>query len=154
MAKKEKEEKKEKKSNQLSLFDYINMMFADPDKFSKLSSYEKSKNFFMMNRFFAIKHPIQANIFNHIKIESGEAVQYWCDSLSKVYKRTPEWIFNTLREVKTEKKKEKEKFDFKEETIDKYCAVHKCSRRDFFEALDFFEDEFIEDLKKFEKLVY
>lgn len=141
------------KSNAPSLFDYMNMMFQNPKEFSKLRSYEKEKNFFMMQRFFSIKHPIQAGMLNNLRINSGEAVQYWCDSLSKIYNRTPQWIWNALKEVKKKKEIEKKKLDVKESTISYYCMKNACSRRDVDDAFNIYGNKFVEELKILEKSI-
>jgi len=137
----------------LSLFDYIKLLFQKPKEFTKLRSYEKSKNFFMMNRFFSIRYPIQAHMLNNIKINTAEATQYWCDSLSKIYSNTPGWIFNTLKQIKKSKKIKKSKFNIKETTVKYYCEINQCSRKDFDEVLKKFNDKFIKELEELEKII-
>jgi hypothetical protein len=141
------------KNSAPGLFDYVNMLFNNPEKFSKLMSYEKSKNFFMMQRFFAIRFPIQAAMLNNRNINSGEAVQYWCDELSKKYKSTPGWIFSALKDVKKTKQVEKKKLDVKESTVEYYCKKNQCSKREVNEAFDIYGDAFVEELKLLEKMI-
>lgn len=150
---KKKDDNVKMKSTAPSLFDYINMIFKNPNKFSKLPSYEKEKSFFMSQRFFSIKYPIQAAMFNNIRINSGEAMQYWCDSLSKIYNNTPQWIWGTLKEVKKKKETEKNKLDVKDSTIIYYCNINQCSRRDVDEAFETYGEEFVEQLKNLEKTI-
>jgi hypothetical protein len=135
------------------LFDYINMMFKTPVRFTSLSTYEKSKSFFMMNRFFAIKYPIQAQMFNRLTMNTGEAVQYWCDSLSKIYNTTPGWIFNALKSVKTTKKENKEKVNISDETIRYYCKINQCAIKDVEYAISVLGDEMVNELKTIEKMM-
>ena len=83
------------------LFGFINTMFSKPAEFKKTKMHDRAKHFFMINRFMAIKHPVQASYFNNLKINPGQVVTYWQESLSKVYNRTPGWMY-----VKTAKAKE------------------------------------------------
>lgn len=150
---KKKESEEKTKSSAPGLFDYVNMLFQNPAKFTELRSYEKDKHFFMMQRFFSIKHPIQAAMLNHIRINASEAVQYWCDSLSKIYNQTPNWIWNALKEVKKVKQSEKKKFDVKDTTVQWYCEKNQCSRREVDEAYKIYGDEFLQELKEYEKMI-
>lgn len=142
--------KEKLKTSNPGLFDYMNMLFQRPQEFTKLSPYDKGKNFFMMQRFFAIKHPIQAHAFNHLNINGSEACQYWCDSLSKMYTKTPGWIFNTLKETKKEKTAKKKELDVEEETVNEYCKRLMYSRKDIQDLYEFFPEETQNELKQFE----
>ena len=53
----------------MKLFDYIKVLFGRDPQWEKLKGYDKSKNSFMTNRFMSIKFPIQANMFNALKID-------------------------------------------------------------------------------------
>ena len=53
----------------MKLFDYIKVLFGKDPQWEKLKGYDKSKNSFMTNRFMSIKFPIQANMFNALKID-------------------------------------------------------------------------------------
>ena len=46
------------------LFKVFNNLFVNPQSFLSMNDYEKSKYFFMFQRFFAIQYPVQADIFN------------------------------------------------------------------------------------------
>ena len=54
----------------MKLFDYIKVLFGKDVNWDKVSNYDKSKNSFMTNRFMSIKFPIQANMFNTLKIDN------------------------------------------------------------------------------------
>ena len=57
----------------MKLFDYIKVLFGKDAQWEKTSSYDKSKNSFMTNRFMSIKFPIQGNMFNTLKIGPSRA---------------------------------------------------------------------------------
>ncbi len=133
----------------MQLFDFINTFFK-PAEFSKIKMHDKSKHFFMVQRFASIKYPLQASYFNHIKIHPGQVVSYWQESWSKLYTRTPGWMYVKTKKIKEEKKKE---LPVKEETIKAYCELHKMSKRDFQDSLDILGNAFITELINFEKLI-
>jgi hypothetical protein len=141
------------KSTEPGLFDYIGMMFKDPSKFTKLHSYTKAKQFFMAQRFFSIKFPIQAQMFNHININGAHSVQYWCDSLSKINNSTPQWIFNTLRDTKKQKEEKKKENVVDEETLIEYCKRMQCSKKDLETAIKFYPEKMNDELNSFEKML-
>lgn len=133
------------------LFDSLKLMFKNPVKFKDLSNYEKTKNGFMMNRFFSIKYPIQAQMMNRMYINGGESVQYWGSMLSKLYTDVPTWIWTTLKQIKTKKSEIKNKLPVKEETLNFYCQKMQISRKDLDYAIDVLGDKFIKELKQIEK---
>jgi len=136
-----------------ALFDYINMIFQKPAEFTALLPYEKGKHFFMFNRFFAIQYPIQAQMFNHTRIDGPAASQYWCDSLSRLHSRTPSWIWNTLKATKKVKQEKKKQLNVEEATILEYCKKTMCSKRDLQDAYEFFPDKIQNELIEFEQML-
>ena len=92
----------------------------------------------------------RAYIFNIKNINTAEVLDYWCNSLSKIYKRTPAWVYNTLKSVKTEKE-EKKKINIDDDVIMYWCQLNECSRKEFYEIYDKYGDEFIKAMQKFQK---
>jgi hypothetical protein len=131
------------------LFDFINGMFARPEEFKKTKMHERGKHFFMVNRLMSIQFPVQASAFNHIKINGAQVVTFWQEMLSRKYNRTPGWMY-----VKTRKEKEAKKASqvVNDETIRKYCEVHKISRRDVDDALAILGEPMYNELKQFEQI--
>jgi hypothetical protein len=132
------------------LFEFINGMIVKPTEFKKTKMHERAKHFFMVSRFSAIKFPVQASYFNHIKINPAQVVTFWQETWSKMYSRTPSWMY-----VKTKKAKEaaKAKQPFTDELIRTYCEKFQMSRRDFDESLNLLGDNFISEVKQFEYLI-
>ena len=58
----------------MKLFDYIKVLFGKDTQWDKLKGYDKSKNSFMTNRFMSIKFPVQANLFNALKIDAMSTI--------------------------------------------------------------------------------
>lgn len=134
----------------MELFETINAMFSKREAFEKLTQHERGRHFFMVNRLFAIKYPVQAQFFNHIKIHPGQAVTYWADTVGKMFTRTPGWMF-----VKTKKEKEKKAAaqPVTDATIRYYCQKNQCSRRDVDDAMKLVGRPFIEELQSIQRLL-
>ena len=88
----------------MELFEFIDSMFKKPDVFHKIKMHERSKHFFMLNRFCSIQFPVQASYFNHIKINPAQAVTFWQYLLSNKYSRTPSWMYVKTAKGKADKK--------------------------------------------------
>lgn len=142
-------EEKMKKSEP-GLFDYVNMLFKNPVEFTSLKPYNKGRNFFMMNRFFSMGFPVQAQMFNHVRINPAEASQYWCDSLSKMYRSTPGWIFSTLKRIKNTKTEKKSEQRVDDETVLAYCKRYDYSKKDIEDAMNFYPTQMRDELIQFE----
>ena len=85
----------------IPLFDYIKLVFSKNEKdWKELSNTDKSRNFFMLNRFMAIKYPYQASHLCHYKIDPIAVSDYWHRIMSSQFSSTPNWIY-----AKTVKKK-------------------------------------------------
>jgi len=132
-----------------NLFDFINAMFSKPEEFKKTKLHERGKHFFMVNRLMSIGFPVQAAIFNHIKINPAQVVTFWQETLSKRYTRTPNWKY-----VKTRKEREKKKAEqpISEEVQKLYCETYKISRRDLDDAMAILGNSMYQELKDFESL--
>lgn len=76
----------------MDLFKYIDASFTKENE--KISNYEKSKHFFMYNRFLSIKYPRVANFLNIMEIPTASAV----DSIVRFLKKnghnsTPKFFY-------------------------------------------------------------
>jgi len=135
----------------IQLFDYMKIVFSRNEKsWKELSDNDKSRNFFMLNRFMSIQYPVQASFLSHYKIHAPSVSDYWHRTMSSKHSGTPKWIY-----AKTVKKTEKEKkLDLpSKEMINWYCEKHELSRKDFDQHIIFFGDSFNEELKSLEKIL-
>lgn len=155
MARKKKEdslstEKKEvvKKPKAIGPFDIINMMFRNDGEFEKLTDFVLSRNFFMINRVFAIQYPLQAQFFNKLTINQADVVKSWRTfAVSQFGYRTPGFVYTkggkkTTADVVVEVSKE-----IKEQ----YCKHYRISYKDFDDMLLFNHDNTLEHVKMFEE---
>jgi len=144
---------KEKEKAKSPLFDLLNLMFKDPKKFEKIPGYEKGKHLFMLNRFFSIKYPIQAQMLNKLNINGVEAIQYWASTLTKLYSSTPTWIWEGLKGVKVKKEQKKKEIEIKESTIKYYCLKMQLSKSEVEYAIKTLGDPFKKELLNIEKMI-
>lgn len=135
----------------IQLFDYVALVFSRNEKeWEKLKNIDKSRNFFMLNRFMAIQFPTQANLLSHYKIDPEAVSNYWHRAMSSKFNSTPTWIY-----AKTKKKTEEaKKLDLpSNEMIRWYCEKNEMSRREFNENVSFFSEDFLSDIRSLEKIL-
>lgn len=152
MARKKKEdttEKKEvvKKPKGIGPFDIINMMFRNDGEFEKLSDIALSRNFFMINRVFAIQFPLHAQFFNQLSINQANVIKSWRQfAVSKIgIGRTPSFVYTKVNK----KSEELKTFDISKELKEQYCLHYGYSNKDFDDMLEFNYNETIEHIKQF-----
>ena len=80
----------------MELFELVKVMFTDSKKYSTLRNVDKAKNFFMIQRFMAIKHPTTAQSLNRININPWAVVDLWQIVASR-FQRVPGWIYTKTK---------------------------------------------------------
>jgi len=115
----------------MKLFDYIKVLFGKDVNWDKVSNYDKSKNSFMTNRFMGIKFPIQANMFNTLKIDPVGQAESW-RLISSKFNRVPGFIYTKVK--KTPKQKEKE-WNPNPAAKEMYMKFNEIGEREYREAL-------------------
>lgn len=115
----------------------------------KVKDRDKARNFFMINRLCSIAYPLQANSFNHIKIQPDKAVDFWKLFISYQNKKTPQWVWT--KTVKSEKEKDNSKY--KDEILEFIKNKHQISNREIQELIDFFPSKFKSYYKEMESLL-
>tara|TARA_B100000767_G_scaffold273022_1_gene302095 strand:- start:461 stop:871 length:411 start_codon:yes stop_codon:yes gene_type:complete len=113
----------------MKLFDYIKVLFGRDLQWNKLKGYDKSKNSFMTNRFMSIKFPIQANMFNALKIDPIGQAEAWRMVASK-FNRVPGFIY-----TKTKSSKKVKKWEPNTKALEMYLKINEIGDRDFKEAI-------------------
>ena len=119
----------------MQLFDYIKILFGKDAQWDKVSNYDKSKNSFMTNRFMSIKFPIQANLFNTLKIDAVGQAEAWRMVASK-FNKVPSFIYTKV------KKQEKEKqWVPNPKAVETYMKLNEIGHREFKECLKYNSSE-------------
>ena len=113
----------------MKLFDYIKVLFGQDPPWEKLKGYDKSKNSFMVNRFMSIKFPIQANMFNALKIDPVGQAEAWRMVASK-FNRVPGFIY-----TKTKASEKIKTWVPDPNALAFYLKINEIGERDFKEAM-------------------
>lgn len=129
----------------MELFDVIKQIFKSDKEWNKVSKYDKTRNFFMINRIMSIQYPLQANQFNHLKITPRPVIDWWHSALSPMvqkqgYQRTPGWVFTKTLKSKT---KGKTKVNTPDEATERFiCERFEVSKREMNELKTFYPKEY------------
>jgi hypothetical protein len=134
----------------MNLFDLIKIIFEDPEAYKEVSNGEKRKNFFMINRRFAIQHPMQAHVLNNLRINQEGVVDIWQRFLRKQYKKTPYWMYT--KGVKKAKEKKEKEINIPNAIIEEFAKRNMFDIHSVRDALEFYPEEMKKELKNFEKL--
>jgi len=135
----------------MELFDFIRVIFTDPEEYLKITTGEKRKYFFLCQRRFSIQFPMQANVLQHMKINQEAVMDFWQVFLRKQYKFVPGWMY-TKGVKKTQEIKEK-KISVSNDLIKEYCKWNKTDRKTVNDALEFYPDMMTKELNDFAKIL-
>jgi len=133
----------------MELKDFIKALIERPEDYKGLRSTEKAKFFFMTQRFMSIAFPIQAQAFNHIKISQAETLDYWQSSLTKLYKKTPTWIYTKTKKADKAKKLEMPS----DEAVKYYLERTKMSKKQLDDAIKLFGADALEPIRRIETIM-
>ena len=129
----------------MKLFDFIKVLFGRDLQWEKLKGYDKSKNSFMVNRFMSIKFPMQANMFNALKIDPVGQAEAWRIVASK-FNRVPGFIY-----TKTKASKKIKPWVPESKALEFYLKINEIGERDFKEAMKHHPSEIKNAIKVLEK---
>jgi hypothetical protein len=86
----------------MELFDFTKVLFTNPNGYNKLKNSEKSKHFFMIQRFFSIKFPTTAQSLNRNGINPWAVMDLW-QIVGSRFQKVPGWIYTKTKKVSAEK---------------------------------------------------
>jgi len=115
----------------MKLFDYIKVLFGKDEHWGKVTNYDKSKNSFMTNRFMSIKFPVQANLFNTLKIDPVGQAEAW-RLVSSKFNRVPGFIYTKVKKSAKQKAKE---WNPNPKALELYMKFNEIGEREYKEAL-------------------
>jgi hypothetical protein len=105
----------------------------------------------MCQRRFAIQFPMQANALQHLKINPVATIDFWQVFLRKQYKSVPGWMY-TKGVKKTQEVKEKQ-ISVSNEVIIEYCRYFNIDHKTIIDALKFYPQDIIAELRQFENIL-
>ena len=119
-----------------------NVMFRNKEDCSKVSDDQKDQFFFIFNRYFCKKYPIESQLLNSKSIDKTIGMDLWFHFMkSKPY---PKWFWS-----KSTEKSEKEEFNEKELLMLRQYLDIKSEELDF--LIKHHKDEIIEELEYLKK---
>lgn len=136
--------------DETKLFDFIKILFTKPKEYKDIKHHTKNRHQFMINRFFAIKFPSNAQMFNVNGINGGYVVDCW-NLVAQRFTSVPTWIY-----TKTKKSiiaSNKNDYIPSDEVIDFFMRKNEIGKREFKELNRFAPNELEAELKKLEKAI-
>ena len=137
--------------DETKLFDFIKIMFTKHADYKKIKQHNKKKHFFMVNRFFAIKYPENANAFNVNGINGGHVVDAW-SLLARRFTKVPMWIYTKTKKAKKSTSKKNEYIPT-DRAIELYMSKYEIGNREFNEMQKFAPDALNQELQSIEKSI-
>jgi len=135
--------------DETKLFDFVKIMFTKRDQYSKLKNHTKKRHHFMINRFFAIKYPSNAQLFNINGINGGNVVECWATVASR-FKSVPGWFYTKTKKAA---KNVADKYTPSEQALQIYMDRNEIGHREIEELKQFAKDALFADLQKIEQQV-
>jgi len=133
--------------DETKLFDFIKIMFTKKNEYSKIKQVNKKRHHFMINRFFSIKYPANAQMFNVNGIDGANVVESWSMVASR-FKSVPPWIYTR---TKKSEKNIKDKYIPDPAVVQLYMEKNEIGIREFEEVKIFAKDQLYSELQKIEK---
>ena len=137
--------------DETKLFDFIKIMFTKPAQYKTIKQHNKKKHFFMINRFFAIKYPENANAFNVNGIDGGYVVDAW-SLLARRFTSVPGWIYTKTKKAK-KTASTKEQYIPSDAVVELYMNKYEIGNREFKELQKFAPDALNTELQAIEKSI-
>jgi hypothetical protein len=136
----------------MELFDFTRVIFEKPGEWTDITPGEKRKHFFMVNRRFAIQHPLQANALQHLKINQVAVMDFWQKYMRKTYSHTPNWMY-IKGSKKAKEVKEKKNNNISGALINQYASRMEIDKKAIYEALEYYPDIMQKEIKDFERMI-
>lgn len=137
--------------DETKLFDFIKIMFTKPKEYKAIKQHNKKRHSFMINRFFAIKYPENANAFNLNGISGGHVVDAW-SLLARRFTSVPGWIYTKTSKAK-KAESTKEKYIPTDKAVEIYMAKYEIGNREFKELQKFASGALNAELQAIEKSI-
>jgi len=132
--------------DETKLFDFVKIMFTKPEQYNNIKNHSKKRHHFMINRFFAIKYPSNANLFNLNGINGGNVVESWA-MVAQRFKGVPRWFYTKTKKTP---KKQVDRYTPNDASIEIYLSKNEIGMREFNDLKLYAKEELFNDLQKIE----
>lgn len=135
--------------DETKLFDFIKIIFAKQAQYGSIKNHNKKRHQFMLNRFFAIKFPANANALNINGINPVAVVDGWAMVASR-FKAVPGWIY-TKTKKSPKAAASKNEYIPSDEAIKFFIEKNEIGMREFKELQKFAKSDLYNQLESIEK---
>lgn len=132
--------------DETKLFDFVKIMFTKRQQYEKIKTHNKKRHHFMINRFFAIKYPANAQMFNVNGISGANVVECW-SLVAQRFKAVPGWWYTKTKKTATAKG---DKYIPSEAAVELFLRKNEIGLREFNELKTFAKEDLYVDLRKIE----
>ncbi|MDC1282339.1 hypothetical protein N8Z10_00135 [bacterium] len=134
--------------DETKLFDFIKILFSRNGKYDEVKNHNKKRHHFMINRFFAIKYPANAQMFNRNGINPIPVIDSWA-MVAKRFTGVPGWIYTkTKKPAKVATKKSS--YIPSENVIQFFMERNEIGKREYKELEKFAKEDLYATLKQLE----
>ena len=135
--------------DETKLFDFVKIMFTKKNQYKQLKNHTKKRHHFMINRFFAIKYPSNAQLFNINGINGANVVESWSVVASR-FTSVPGWFYTKTKKAS---KNEVDKYSPSERALEIYMEKNQIGAREISELKQFAKEALYSDLQKIEEQI-
>lgn len=135
--------------DETKLFDFVKIMFTKQKDYNNIKDFNKKRHHFMINRFFAIKFPSNAQLFNINGINPIAVIDSWSMVASR-FRGVPGWIY-TKTKKSAKAKVNKSQYIPSDEAIQVFMDKNEIGKREFKELENFAREELYTNLKSIER---
>jgi hypothetical protein len=137
--------------DETKLFDFVKIMFTKQKDYKNIKNFNKKRHHFMINRFFAIKFPANAQLFNVNGINPIAVIDSWAMVATR-FKAVPRWVY-TRTKKSAKAKVDKSKYIPSDSSIKFFIEKNEIGIREFKELEKFAPDELYTTLKSIERSI-
>lgn len=135
--------------DETKLFDFVKIMFTKHKEYQNIKQHTKKRHHFMINRFFSIKFPANAQMFNRNGINGSFVVDSWA-LVAQRFTSVPMWFYTKTKKLASADKKE---YIPSDEVVEFFMKKHEIGKREFKELQHFAPQDLEIELKKIEKAI-
>lgn len=135
--------------DETKLFDFVKLIFTKSSQYRNVKNHNKKRHQFMLNRFFAIKFPTNAQALNINGINPVAVVDSWAMVASR-FKGVPGWIYTKTKKAKKATSNKKQYIP-SDEVIKFFIEKNEIGNREYDELEKFAKDELYQQLQLIEK---
>lgn len=135
--------------DETKLFDFVKLIFTKSSQYKTVKNHNKKRHQFMLNRFFAIKFPTNAQALNINGINPVAVVDSWAMVASR-FNGVPGWIYTKTKKAKTTTSNKKQYIP-SDEAVKFFIEKNEIGKREYGELEKFAKDELHQQLQLIEK---